>query len=168
MKHIKLHAKHTAFIAAIAIASCSQGPVAPTNVRTEVIALPAGTDGSIRGAADGDVKNGPIEIDLVRVAQTDGVPFYAFANGEYIVGPEREVEVYVQIWTANPAVATTPRLLVDWGFGEADNIHCGPCRVSRTYRTEGRYTVTVTMDDRVGGVTSRTFVLDVRNVAPEE
>jgi hypothetical protein len=123
--------------------------------------------GLVQGSAAGDVKNGPIEIALVRVAQTDGVPaFYAFAGGEYVVRPDLEVEIYVQIWTSNPTVQN-PRLIVDWGDGERDNIGCGSCRLARTYRTEGRYRVTVTMDDRISGVTTRAFTLNVTNpVAP--
>lgn len=168
MKKIGMH--YPALVAAITIAACSQGPSSPTKVtsRSEKIPEVAAIGGTVRSSAAGDVKNGPIEMDLVRVGQTDGVPaFYAFAGGTYTVKPNREVEIYVQIWTSNPAVTTVPRLIVDWGVGEPDNIHCGPCRLSRTYQTEGRYTVTVTMDDRVGGVTRRTFTLNVSAGAPQ-
>lgn len=148
-----------ALMATLLMAGCAQGPTAPT--RQAASATPAVGTGTVQGSAAGDVQTGPIEIELVRVAQTDGVnPFYAFANGVYSVLPGREVEIYIQIWRSNPPVQS-PRLVVDWGFGEPDNIHCGPCRLTKTYKNEGLYTVTVKLDDRVGGVTTRTFTLNV-------
>ena len=152
-----------AIASALFLAFCSRGNSPSLTTPSNASAPPATVDGGVVGAsAVGDVQNGPIEINLVRVAQTDGVPaFYASADGVYVVRPEREIEIYIQIWTSSPTV-DRPRLIVEWGDGERDNIHCGPCRLSRTYRTEGVYRVTVTMDDRVGGRTRRTFTLDVR------
>ncbi len=155
--------KAAALAAGVLIISCSQGPTAPT-AAPAAAKVADGGDGRVGSAAAGDVKNGPIEIDLVRVAQGDSIPaFYANAGGQYTVRPNRELEIYVQIWRSDRVLAEVPRLIINWGVGEKDNLHCGPCRLSHTYAVEGKYTVTVTMDDRVGGVTQRTFVLDVQN-----
>lgn len=164
MKRSHLKNPSGALLLALALASCSQGPTSPSAGAKAKDAIAAG-DGMVTGSAAGDLKSGPVDMDmnLVRVAQTDGVPaFYANPGGEYIVRPGREVEIYVQIWTSNPTVATPPRVIIDWGVGERDNIHCGPCRLSRTYATEGKYKVTVTLDDRVSSFTTRTFTLNVQ------
>lgn len=153
-----------ALLLAMALVSCSQGPARPNPAgsKAEKLLVASGGQGTVRTALAGDVKNGPIDIDLVRVAQTEGVAaFYAYPGGEYVVQPGRVTEIYVQIWTSNPVVQN-PRLIVDWGVGERDNTGCGGCRLSRTYDTEGRYRVTVTLDDRVSGTTSRSFWLNVR------
>ena len=158
--------RNGALLAALLFASCSHQPTGPTATPTSAQKA-SETGGLVHGSAAGDVKNGPIEMDLVRVAQTNGVPaFYANAGGEYVVRPKSQVEIYVQIWTSNPAVVN-PRLIIDWGVGERDNTGCGSCRLTRTYETEGKYTVKVTMDDRISGTTSRTFTLNVQNVPPE-
>lgn len=152
-------------LAALLVASCSQSPSSPTSLAggktPDAAALT--TEGVVRGQAAGDVNEGPnpINMNLVRVAQTDGLAFYANPEGQYVLTPGLEVEIYVQIWTSNPPVES-PRLIVDWGDGERENIHCGPCRLSRTYKTEGSYTVKVIMDDRVSSTTTRTFVLNVQ------
>ncbi len=165
MKRIELHRRHGALLAALVLASCSQGPTAPT-ANPAGATKASGIEGAVRGSAAGDIKNGPIEINLVRVAQTDGVPaFYASAGGEYVVRPTLAVEIYVQIWTSDPAVAN-PRLIIDWGGGDRDNTGCGSCRLSKTYNTEGKRVVTVTMDDRISGITTRTFTLNVQNGPP--
>jgi hypothetical protein len=162
---IHMSQKGAALLTVLLIASCSQGPSTPnataTLHRSEKGPVDRGGDGVVQGALAGDVKNGPIDINLVRVAQTDGVPaFYAYPGGEYIVKPGLPVEIYIQIWTSDPPVQN-PRLIVDWGVGERDNTGCGSCRLSRTYDTEGRYRVIVTLDDRISGTTSRTFTLNV-------
>ena len=156
--------KRLVSMAALVLAACAQQPTAPTSA-TASSSLRGQGEGALQIQAVGDVKNGPIDIDLVRVAQTDGVPaFYANPGGEYVVRPNLPVEIYIQIWTSNPPVLN-PRLIVDWGTGERDNIGCGSCRLSYTYRIEGRYKVTVIMDDRISGVTTRSFTLNVSSPA---
>jgi len=152
-------------LAAIVLAACAQRPTAPSSEDAALAALGQGA-GGVKTQAAGDVKNGPIDIDLVRVAQTDGVPaFYAAPGGEYVVRPNLPMEIYVQIWTSNPPVAY-PRLIVNWGEGEPDNTGCGSCRLGHAYGTEGRYRVSVTMDDRISGLTTRSFTLSVASPAP--
>lgn len=102
----------------------------------------------------------------MRVSQTNGAtPFYAFAGGGYAVSVRRATEIYVQMWRTSSALSDAPRLVVDWGDGVRDNIHCGPCRLSHTYEREAVFTVTVTLDDRAGGLTRRTFAFDTRAIA---
>jgi hypothetical protein len=150
--------ERSAVFAALLIICSPDGPPAPTTLAAAQV------------SDAGDVKHGPIEIDLVRIAQANGVPaLYANAGGEYTVRPDREVEIHVQIWRSDTVLAVVPRLIIDWGVGggvdERDRIHCGPCSLNRTYTTEGKYAVTVTMDDRAGGVTSRAFTLKVEDPA---
>lgn len=163
-KNHQSHNRHGALLAALLIASCSQGPTAPSAIGAKAATPAATADGVASGSAAGDFKTGPVDMDinLVRVAQTDGVQaFYANPGGEYNVIPGRQVEIYVQIWTSNPVVQN-PRLIVDWGEGERDHIGCGSCRLTKTYNTENKYKVTVTLDDRVSSFTTRTFTLNVR------
>jgi hypothetical protein len=47
---------------------------------------------------------------------------------------------------------------MDWDFSESDNVSCGSCLINKTFPA-GRRVVTIRMDDRVGGVTSRTFTI---------
>lgn len=151
----------TAMLLTLALASCSHSPTAPS--ATPEKAAATGVDAGLTQSAAGDVKSGPVDLDinLVRVAQTDGVAaFYAHPGGEYTVRLGHDVEIYVQIWTSNPAVQN-PRLIVDWGNGVRENIGCGSCRLSRAYLTEGKFKVTVTLDDRVSSFTTRTFTLNV-------
>jgi hypothetical protein len=118
--------------------------------------------GVVGAQAAGDIQNGPINIELVRIAQIGDQGFYASAGGSYTIRAGRETEVYVQIWNSSTALSEPPRLIVEWGDGSRDNIHCGPCRLSHTYDTEARQLVTVTLDDRAGGTTKRSFTLDTR------
>ncbi len=159
----RLKNRSGALLLALALASCSQGPTAPTSAKPATAS--AASDGVVNGSAAGDVKTGPVDMDmnLIRVSQTNGVAaFYANLNGEYTVHPGRDTEIYVQIWTSNPVVQN-PRLIVDWGDGERDNIGCGACRLSKRYNNEGRYRVTVTLDDRVSSFTTRSFTLNVKS-----
>jgi len=151
-------------VSAIFAVACSQGsstlPSAPTSALTAT--TPSGSGLEVGQKAVGDVKNGPIEIELVRVAQTNEPGFYAFAAGSYAIKVSRETEVYIQIWSSSTPLADPPRLVIEWGDGERDNIHCGPCRLSHTYSREAAHLVTVSLDDRAGGVTRRSFTLDTR------
>ena len=98
MRRSHLSHRTTAFLAALLIASCSQGPTTPTASLVTAAVGPEG-GGQAQGSAVGDVKNGPIEIDLIRVSQADGVPaFYAMAGGEYVIQPEREVELGARVF----------------------------------------------------------------------
>ena len=146
--------------AALAVA-CSQGD---SGLISSPTATPPGAPGPDQAGtrAAGDVQNGPIEIQLVRVAPAADPAFYAFAGGNYVIKVRREAEVYVQIWSSSSPLAEPPRLVVDWGDGVDDRIHCGPCRLSHTYQREAAHLVTVTLDDRAGGVTRRSFTLDTR------
>lgn len=150
-------------VSTILAVACSQGvstlPIAPTSTAATT---PGGPGGEVGQKALGDIKNGPIEIELVRVAQTNQPGFYAFAGSSYAIEASRETEVYIQIWSSSTPLATPPRLVIEWGDGERDNIHCGPCRLSHTYSREAAHLVTVSLDDRAGGVTRRSFTLDTR------
>ena len=145
---------------ALLAAACSPGSSARTSSSSLTAPSAAGPDGGQSSAHD--VKNGPIEIELVRVAPASGAAFYAFSGGSYAVAARRETEVYVQIWSSSSPLSEPPRLVVEWGDGERDNIHCGPCRLSHTYDREATQVVTVSLDDRAGGVTRRSFTLDTR------
>jgi hypothetical protein len=141
--------------------ACSQGDSALVSSPTAT--TPGASDPEKAGqSATGDVQNGPIEIQLVRVAPANESAFYAFAGGSYAIKVRREAEVYVQIWSSSSPLGDAPRLVVAWGDGASDNIHCGPCRLSHTYEREAAHVVTVALDDRAGGVTRRTFTLDTR------
>ena len=116
--------------------------------------------GDSSGRAVGDVQNGPIQIFNVRVAPQGADRFYANPGGLYRVDPQVPVEFWVE-WRADVALAAPPRLIIRWGFTEADNVGCGSCLLTRAF-PQGLHTVTVTLDDRAGGTTSRTFQIDAR------
>lgn len=173
---------------ALAAASCSQGdarkPATPTAVgptrapegvvgASSFAAYPANDVGlsvnslgltslssEVGTSAAGDVKNGPIEILRVRI-RPESAPypyFFAEPGGVYRVDPSVPIEFWVE-WESSRALAEPPRLAIDWDFSESDNIHCGPCRLTKSI-PEGLHQVTIRMDDRVGGVTRRTFTLN--------
>ena len=121
--------------------------------------------GEVGSSAAGDVQNGPIEILRVRVRPKDAPGFYAEPGGTYRVDPGSPVEFWVE-WTSSTPLATPPRLAMDWDFSESDNIHCGPCLINKTFPA-GRRTVTVRMDDRVSGLTKRTFTILAEFVVAE-
>jgi hypothetical protein len=135
----------------------SRGSVTSTGVKP---------DSGSRTMAAGDVQNGPIEIREVRIrrgapgSQADVHP-NALA-GTVVRAPalDQEIEMWVT-WSASPAPAAPPRLVIDFGDGWVDNISCGSCLLRHAYGRVGRYTVRVLMDDRVGGTTTRTFILEV-------
>lgn len=114
--------------------------------------------GEVGGSAAGDVQNGPIEILRVRVHQEGLNGFYAEPGGMYRVNPLSPVEFWVE-WTSPSALANPPRLAIDWSFSESDNVGCGPCLIRKSF-PEGRHQVRIRMDDRVGGVTTRTFTIE--------
>lgn len=113
--------------------------------------------GDVGSSAAGDVQNGPIEILRVRVRPKDAPGFYAEPGGTYRVNPGTPVEFWVE-WTSSTPLATPPRLAMDWDFSESDNINCGSCLINKTFPA-GRRVVTIRMDDRVGGLTKRTFTI---------
>lgn len=169
-------------VAAVLTVSCSQGesvlrptpssasgPSGLSTAVTSVAAYPANDVGlqsrasfvsgfgEVGGSAVGDIKNGPIEILRVRVRPTGAPGFYAEPGGTYRVDPLTPVEFWVE-WTSDTPLATPPRLAMDWDFSESDNINCGSCLINKSFPS-GRRSVTIRMDDRVGGVTRRTFTI---------
>lgn len=151
--------------------ACSQdnGTLPSALISTPMVTAPGVPSLEGRQGAVGDVQNGPIEIQLVRLAQTGEPAFYAFAGAGYLIKARRETEVYVQMWSSSSPLADPPRLVIEWGDGTRDNIHCGPCRLSHSYEREASHVVTLSLDDRAGGVTRRSFTLDTRPpVTPPE
>jgi hypothetical protein len=152
------------------LAGCSGSPTSPTSPA----ATPAATKSAgatalgsfvvpqfrpadvVKGLADGDVKNGPLDIVRVRIRQ-GGNGFFASPAGTYRVRINEPIELWVE-WASDRPGTGVPRLIVDWS-NQTDNIHCGPCLLTQSYRADGRYPVTVTLDDRAGGTTKRTFYL---------
>ena len=98
----------------------------------------------------------------MRVAPTGGNRFYANPGGVYRVDPDVSAEFWVE-WRANVALASPPRLIISWGFGETEFVSCGSCLLNKAF-PQGLHTVTVTLDDRVGGTTKRTFQIDTTPV----
>ncbi len=137
------------------------GAAAQTLVAQNGIQPEGSSTGLVRINADGDSKNGPLEIVRVRIRQA-GNGFYALPSGNYQVLTGTPVEAWVE-WASDRVLADPPRLVIDWSSNDPDNIHCGPCLLTRTYSVPGRYAVTVTLDDRAGGVTRRTFTFDARS-----
>lgn len=159
------------WLAVLVAAGCSTSPSSPTaasapastgNARAIVSGLTVGAPSSeapVRTQAAGDVQNGPLEILRVRVRQASA-GFYALPGGSYQVTTGVPVELWIE-WSPTSPVSTVPRLIVDWSPTAKENIHCGPCLLTNTYNQAGSYSVTVTLDDRVGGVTKRTFTFNV-------
>ena len=142
--------------------ACGRQPNSPSS--TPAAAESSARDGGVISHAEGDVKRGPIEIERVRI-RPGGSPvrgFYANPGGVYQIVPDEEIEIWVE-WTSNPPVVA-PRLVVDWGESGPDNIHCGPCKLTRKL-PGGRHPITVRLDDRNGGVTTRSFVLEANQPA---
>lgn len=156
---------------ALVVASCSQGPgpslTAPASrVDTANTAGLGGGSGVVTASAVGDVQNGPIEIFNVRVAPTGDNRFYANPGGVYRVDPGVPVEFWVE-WRSPVALARPPRLIINWGFNpENDFVSCGSCLLNVSFPA-GLHTVVVTLDDRVGGTTKRTFQIEARAIASD-
>jgi hypothetical protein len=121
--------------------------------------------GEVGSSAEGDVKKGPIEILRVRVRPEGTIGFYAEPGGTYMVNPDVPVEFWVE-WKSDTPLATPPRLAMDWDFSESDNIGCGSCLLTKTFPA-GRHRVTIRMDDRVGGLTKRTFTIETYRIESE-
>lgn len=159
--------RFTALFSTLLLASCSQGPTAPSasmaRGKTDAERAPVSDVRLNPGGAQGiDVKAGPITIQRIRVS-IDGSPrFYAQSDGAYTVPAGSDIALWVE-WISDTPLGDAPRLIVQWGNEGADNIHCGPCLLTHRFK-EGLHPITVRMDDRVGGVTTRTFVLDTRPV----
>jgi len=128
--------------------------------------LGSAPDSGSQGMAAGDVQNGPIEIHEVRIrrgapgSQVDVHPNALAGTVVRVPSLGQEIELWVT-WSASPLPVAPPRLVIDFGDGFKDNISCGSCLLHHAYSQDGRYTVKVLMDDRVGGTTTRTFVMDV-------
>jgi hypothetical protein len=117
-----------------------------------------------RTADDVKVGAGTLDIDRVRMDRQSsrGVSVlrqYALPGGLYPVNPGEIVELWVEF-----SGASNPRLKVDWGAGEPDspdNTGCGSCLLTHRYSRAGRFSVSVTLDDRVSTTVTRTFQLNV-------
>lgn len=151
---------------ALLLAFCSQAP--PRSLTgPEVPGGIVGEQGAgVGSSAIGDVRSGPIEIFNVRITAPGVNPFYANPSGLYRISPGVAASFWVE-WRSDVALASPPRLAIHWGFAEADNISCGACLLTKTFPV-GLHTVTVLLDDRVGGVTRRTFQIDTRPAPVEE
>lgn len=143
----------------------SVGVYPPNDVGLPVQSRFAAGFSEVGGSAVGDLQNGPIEILRVRLRPADAPGFYAEPGGVYRVNPGTPVEFWIE-WTSPSPLETAPRLAIDWGFSEADNIHCGPCRLDKSL-PPGIHQITIRMDDRVGGVTRRTFTINSEFVLPD-
>ena len=155
-------------ILGLVLASCSTDRPAPSSPSAassrdrDALALVAGS--VVTGLAAGDVKSGPGTLDIERVRmdrQSGGrsaMRQYVQPGGVYAVTVGETVELWVEY-----SGATNPRLRVDWGAGEPDSpdiTGCGSCLLTHPYRSAGRFTVNVTLDDRVSTTVTRTFRID--------
>lgn len=162
---------------ALALAGCNGGsPQTPTSASkegfwasarlTQSAAALRAPDAGVSITAAGDIQNGPIEIHEVRIrrgapgAQVDIHPNALAGTLVRAPGNGQEIEMWVT-WSASPLPAAPPRLVIDFGDGFVDNISCGSCLLRHAYPREGRYTVKVLLDDRVGGATTRTFTMEI-------
>jgi hypothetical protein len=118
--------------------------------------------------AAGDVKSGTgtLDIDRVRMDRqpapgVSGLRQFVQPGQSYPVKPGETVELWVEY-----SGATNPRLRIDWGAGEPDSpdiTSCGSCLLTHRYARGGRYSVQVTLDDRVSTTVTRTFQIDTTN-----
>lgn len=156
-------------ILGLVVASCSTDRPMPSSPSTDASAgRPFATlsEGVVSGRAAGDVKvgNGTLDIDRVRMDRQSsrGVSVlrqYAQPGGVYPVNPGEIIELWVEF-----SGASNPRLRVDWGGGEPDSpdiTGCGSCLLTHRYSSAGRFSVSVTLDDRVSTTVTRTFQLNV-------
>lgn len=155
-------------ILALVLASCTSDR--PTATAPSVASRSARTmavipNGVVAGMAAGDVKvgSGTLDIDRVRMDRqsSPGVSVlrqYANPGQSYRAAAGETIELWVEF-----SGAANPRLIVNWGAGEPDspdNAGCGSCRLTHRYAREGRYSVSVTLDDRVSTTVTRTFQID--------
>lgn len=117
--------------------------------------------GGVQGSAAGDVKSGPGDLEIFNVrldrqtpSGTSIVRQYANPGREYVINAGETIELWAEYRGAN-----NPRFKANWGDGTDDFINCGSCLMKHTYTRSGRFTVTVTLDDRVSTTVTRTFVL---------
>jgi len=151
-------------------ASCSQGDNRQLTSPSATAAAAAPGVGTAGVLAEGDVRigPGPVTIEAVRMdRQTQAgasiLRQYANPGEEYRTEAGETIELWVEWVRGGNNAPVNPRFSVDWGEGEIDRfdfIGCGSCLLKHNYPRAGRYTVKVTLDDRVGTTVSRTFFLN--------
>lgn len=144
------------------VVACTDRPTQPSVTPSAEVATVVSDNGLVSTSA--------VTLQRIRLRRVNGPDIVtALVDGQVIDVP---VNVLIDIWAEVRYESTdpVPRLNVDWNMdapgGDRDNVHCGPCRIEKTYRTPGRYRVRVTVDDRAGGLISRTVTLNVQAPAP--
>ena len=150
------------------VAFCSTGPSpSPTSLSTASAPGVTGFDKPVGGSAAGDVKIGAGVLEIMRLrmdrqtaAGASILRQYALPGGVYRMNAGESIELWAEYDPAG--LPRNPRLIVNWGVGEADSTGCGACKLTHRYNTPGLYTVAASLDDMSGTMVTRTFFLDSR------
>jgi len=80
--------------------------------------------------------------------------------------PNEGDSVDFEATATDAGVADIPDLIYTWSFGDVNNTTDVGDDSEFTYPDDGSFTVTLTVDDQDGGVTTQSMVVEVQNVAP--
>ena len=151
--------------AAVFLTFCSRGDAPSLTSPSSVGTLTAVADGKAGASAVGDVKVGNGVLEIVRLRMTGGNAgaLYVNPNGSYAISKGATIELWAE-WDPS-GMPRNPRLIVNWGEGEADFTGCGSCKLTHKYNMEAVFTVTATLDDLTGTMVTRKFTLDARSPA---
>lgn len=166
---LRLMTKHHRFLRntllglfAATIFACADQATHPSN--------PAASGAATATTEVGSVSTSAVTLQRIRLRRVNGPDIVtALVDGQVIDVP---VNLLIDVWAEVRYESTdaVPRLSVDWNMdapgGDRDNVHCGPCRIEKTYGAPGRYRVRATVDDRAGGLISRTVTLNVQAPPP--
>jgi len=79
--------------------------------------------------------------------------------------PDEGTEIDLEATATDQGSDDIPDLIYTWDFGDGSPTETGD-DAEHTWADDGLFTVTLTVDDQDGGVTTQTMVIDVQNVAP--
>jgi hypothetical protein len=136
---ITRYARFAVGLSVLALAACDRGPATPTETASETYQITNTTlQAPMRARADGV---GAIGNFRVKPAPEEDGAIHIAVDGELTVNANDYRASY-------PGV--TLYMIANWGDGGGNQrVPCGPCRLAHTYKTPGRYTLEMTVDDGI-------------------
>ncbi|MCO4769605.1 MAG: PKD domain-containing protein [Deltaproteobacteria bacterium] len=108
---------------------------------------------------------GAVGTSLIEITINNVAPVILSMAGVPNTTPDEGSELDLEATATDQGADDIPDLIYTWDFGDGSPTETGAA-AEHTWADDGQFTVTLTVDDQDGGVTTQTLVVDVQNVDP--